>query len=128
MDLPRIEALMLRVMLSLTVLGAVSTLATWRTQVALAFVVGASLGILNFRWLWRTGKVLMEVQTGRVPRKTIFLIVLRYPLVLGALLVLYYTGWLRPLPVVAGLLVPGLSLLLVSLLLLHEELHRKQTA
>jgi hypothetical protein len=119
---------MLRVMLSLTVLGAVSTLATWRTQVALAFVVGASLGILNFRWLWRTGKVLMEVQTGRVPRKTIFLIVLRYPLVLGALLVLYYTGWLRPLPVVAGLLVPGLSLLLVSLLLLHEELHRKQTA
>jgi len=128
MDLPRIEALMLRATLSLTALGAVGTLVTWGSQVALAFAVGALLGILNFRWLWRTGEVLMEVQTGRVPRRTIFLIVMRYPLAFAAFLILYYTGWLRPLPVVAGLLVPGLGVLLVSLLLLREELQGKQTA
>lgn len=127
-DLPKIEVRMLRWMIALAVLGVVATLATGRFHVALAFVIGAGLGVLNFHWLWQTGKVLMEAQTARVPRMTIFLIVMRYPLSFAALVILYYGRWLDPLPVIAGLLVPSGGVLLESLLLVRADLHRKQTA
>ena len=41
----------------------------------------------------------MEAQTARVPRKTVVLIVARYPLVLAGLTLLYFSGWL---PAAAG--------------------------
>jgi len=128
LDLPRIEARMLRWMIALAVLGIIAILANLRFHLALAFAVGAALGVLNFHWLWQTGKVLMEAQTGRVPRKTVFLIVLRYPLSFAALFILLYTGWLSPLPVVAGLLVPSAGVLVESFLLVRADLHSKQAA
>jgi hypothetical protein len=128
MDLPRIEARMLRWMTALAILGVMGILTTGRFQVAMAFAVGAVLGVLNFHWLWQTGKVLMEAQTARVPRMTVFLVVIRYPLSFAGLIILYYGRWLSPLPVIAGLLIPGGGVLLESLLLVREDLHRKQTA
>jgi hypothetical protein len=126
-DLPRIKGRMLRWMIALTILGAIATLATSRFQVAPAFVVGAFLGILNFRWLWRTGEVLLDIPTAHLPRKTLFLIVLRYPLIFAALVILYCTGWLRPLPVIIGLLVPSIGVLFESFSLVYADLHGKQT-
>jgi hypothetical protein len=137
MDLPRIETRMLRWMIALAILGVISILATaplldkegargWYWQAALGFAIGAALGILNFHWLWRTGMVLMDIQTGRVPRVTVFLIVLRYPLSFAGLFMLFYSGWLSPLPVIAGLLVPCAGVLLESLLLVRADLRQRQ--
>ena len=128
MDLPKIEARMLRWMAALAVLGVIAILPTWGFQAAMALAVGAVLGALNFHWLWQTGKVLMETQTARVPRMTVFLIVLRYPLSFAGLVILYYSRWLNPLPVIAGLLVPGGGVLLESFFLVRADLHRKQAA
>lgn len=119
---------MLRWMMVLASVGVASLIATGRWQIALAFAVGAGLGVLNFHWLWQTGKVLMEAQTARVPRKTVFLIVARYPLLLAGLTLLYLSGWLPLLPVVAGLLVPGGGVLVESLFLIGASLGHKQTA
>jgi hypothetical protein len=128
MDLPRIETRMLRWMIAFAGLGIIAILATWGLYVAIAFAVGAALGVLNFHWLWQTGKVLMETQTARVPRMTVFLIVARYPLSFAALFVLLYSGWLSPLPVIAGLLVPSAGVLVESFLLVRADLHSKQAA
>lgn len=128
MDLPRIEARMLRWMIALAILGIIAILATWRFQAALAFAIGAALGVLNFHWLWQTGKVLMESQAVHVPRMTVFWIVLRYPLSFAGLFILFYSRWLSPLPVIAGLLVPSAGVVLESFLLVRADLRRKQTA
>jgi len=128
MDLPRIETRMLRWMIAMAILGFIVILMTWRSQVAMAFAIGAALGILNFHWLWQTGRALMEAQTARVPRKTLFLIVLRYPLSFAGLFILFYSRWLRPMPVIAGLLVPCAGALMESLFLVRADLHPKQAA
>ena len=128
MDLPRIETRMLRWMIAMAILGFIVILMTWRSQVAMAFAIGAALGILNFHWLWQTGKVLLEAQTISVPRRTVFLIVLRYPLCFAALVILFCTKWLSPLPVVAGLLVPCAGALVESFLLVRADVRPKQTA
>jgi len=118
---------MLRWMMVLAIVGAAAILATGRWQVGLAFAVGAALGILNFHWLWQTGNVLMEAQSAHVPFKTAFLMVARYPLALAGLVLLYFTGWLPFLPVIAGLLVPGGGVLVESLFLIGAGLGNKQT-
>ena len=128
MDLPKIEKRLLSWMLCFAVLGLAAVLLKGRLQVGIAFAVGAALGILNFHWLWLTGKALMEVQTAQVPRKTAILLVARYPLILLGLTLLYFSGWLPILPVVAGLLVPGCGVFAESLFLIRAGLHHKQTA
>ena len=128
MDLPKIEKRLLSWMLCFAVLGLAAVLLKGRLQVGMAFAVGAALGILNFHWLWLTGKALMEVQTAQVPRKTAILLVARYPLILLGLTLLYFSGWLPILPVVAGLLVPGCGVFAESLFLIRAGLHHKQTA
>jgi hypothetical protein len=119
---------MLRWMISFAALGGVAILATGRIQASAAFAVGSAIGVLNFHWLWQTGKVLMEAQTGRVPRQTAFLMVARYPLVLAGLTLLYFSGWLPLLPVIGGLLVPGAGVLVESLFMIGAGLGHKQTA
>lgn len=127
-DLPGIESRMLRWMMGLAILGVVAIFATGRWQVGMAFAVGAGLGVLNFHWLWQTGNVLMGNQTARVPQRTAILMVARYPLALGGMALLFFSGWVPLLPVIAGLLVPGVGVFVESLFLIGAGLRHKQTA
>lgn len=127
-DLPLTESRMLRWMMALAVLGVVVTLAKWRFQIGIAFALGAALGVLNFHWLWQTGRVLMEVQTASVPRKTLVLMVARYPVAMLGLAFLYIGGWLPLLPLIVGLLIPGGGVLVESLFLIGASLRHKQKA
>jgi hypothetical protein len=115
-------------MLALALVGLVAVLLKGRFQMGLAFAVGAALGILNFHWLWQTGNLLMNAQSARVPFTTAFLMVVRYPLTVAALALLYFTGWLPLVPVIAGLLVPGGGVLVESLFMVGAGLSHKQTA
>jgi hypothetical protein len=119
---------MIRWMIGLAVLGIMAIAASGRFRVALAFAVGAALGVLNFHWLWKTGRALMDAQTARVPRITVVLLVLRYPLCFAGLFVLYVTHWLSPLPLTAGLLVACGGVFLESLFLVRADLGGKHHA
>jgi hypothetical protein len=119
---------MVRWMIGLAILGAVGLMAAGRFPVGAAFAIGAALGVLNFHWLWKTGRALMEAQTARVPRMTVFLLILRYPVCFAALFILYVTRWLSPLPLTAGLLVPCCGVFLECLLLVRADLRGKHTA
>ena len=127
-DLPKIESRMLRWMMLLAIIGVVAILAKGRWQVGIGFAVGAVLGVLNFHWLWQTGNVLMSAQSAHVPFKTACLMVVRYPLAFAALALLYFSGWVPLLPVIAGLLVPGGGVLVESLFMVGAGLSHKQTA
>ena len=127
-DLPKIESRMLRWMTLLAVAGVVVILATGRWQTAACFAVGATLGVLNFHWMWQTGNLLMAAQTAHVPFRTAFVMVARYPLALGALALLYFSGSVPLLPVIAGLLVPGAGVLVEAMFLIGAGLSHKQTA
>jgi len=119
---------MLRWMTLLAIVGVAAILAKGRWQVGLGFAVGAALGVLNFHWLWQTGNFLMAAQSAHVPFKTAFLTVARYPVALAALALLYFSGWVPLLPVIAGLLVPGGGVLVESIFLMGAGLSHKQTA
>ena len=127
-DLPRIESRMLRWMTIAAALGVVATLAAGHWMAAMAFGVGAGLGVLNFHWLWLTGKVLMGTDTGRVPVKTIIMVVGRYPLALAGMALLYWSGWVPMVPVISGLLVPSVGVFVESIFLIGADLRHKQTA
>jgi drug/metabolite transporter (DMT)-like permease len=127
-DLPKIESRMLRWMISFAIVGVLAILAMGRWHVALAFTIGSALGVLNFHWLWETGKVLMEAQVGRVPVGTAFLMVARYPVAMAGLAFLYFSGCVPPLPVIAGLLVPSVGVIIESLFLIGADLRHKQAA
>ena len=127
-DLPKIESRMLRWMMVLAALGVAAFLLEGRFHDGVAFAVGATLGILNFHWLWQTGNVLMTAQSAHVPFKTAFLMVARYPLAFAALALLYFSGWLPLVPVIAGLLVPGGGVLVESLFMIGAGLGHKQAA
>jgi hypothetical protein len=127
-DLPKIESRMLRWMTLLAIVGVAVILAKGRWQVGIGFAVGAVLGALNFHWLWQTGNFLMAAQSAHVPFRTVFLMVARYPLAFGVLALLYFSGWMPLLPVIAGLLVPGAGVLVESVFLIGAGLSHKQTA
>ncbi len=99
-----------------------------RWQTGVAFVVGCGLGVLNFHWLWQMGSALMDIDSGRVPHKTVVLLVARYPLAFGGLALLYLTGWLPLTPVILGMLIPCAGVFLESLLMLGLDFGHKQAA
>ncbi len=94
----------------------------------ISFAIGATVGILNFHWLWRTADTLMGAQSAHVPFTTAALMVLRYPFALAALAALYIWGKVPLVPLIGGLLVPGAGVLIESLFLAGRELGHKQAA
>ena len=90
----------------LTLGSGVVVLVYWGAATAAAFVLGAWGGILNYRWLHRAVYSVLEDPSKRVPKRLVIRILLRYPLVLGLILLLYWTQWLPVLGVIGGLFVP----------------------
>ena len=112
-----------RWMVGLGVLGTAALLAVGQPRTAAGFALGAALGILGYFWLHQAVVALMEAQTRRVPRGVALKIMLRYVLMLAAILLFSRTGWLPVLAVFGGLLVPAGGVTIESLLLLREGFH-----
>jgi hypothetical protein len=128
MDLPKIESRMLRWMLAVAAVSLVAILARGHWPLGCGFALGALIGILNFHWLWQTANTLMGAQSAHVPFRTAALMIVRYPLALAVLALLYIWGRIPLLPLIGGLLVPGAGVVIESLILAGAELSHKQTA
>jgi hypothetical protein len=127
-DLAKTEAHMLRWMGIIAILATIALVSFGRIETAVAFVIGALVGVLNFHWLCKTVTVLMDAQVTRVSRKVAVLMLARYPLGFAGLILMYYVGSFPLLPLIAGLLVPGGGVFLESLVLIGAGLREKQTA
>lgn len=85
-------------------------------RIAVGFVLGAALAILNYFWLHQAIAVLFSTGATRPPRSVIAKFALRYPLAFAVVYIFYQSGWLPFSAILAGLFVPVGGVLIESLL------------
>ena len=99
-------------MSGLTLVAGIPVLVHWGAVAALAFVLGAAIGTANFHWLHRALHGVLDDPAKNVPKKVVLKVLLRYPLLLALIGLVYWTGWLPALGIIAGLFVPVAGVLL----------------
>ena len=107
-------------MAAVAVAATVAILAAGHARGGAGFALGASLAILNFRWLHQAISRLFAAGQTRVPRKVVAKFALRYPLAFAALYLFYWTGWLPFMAIVAGLFVPVAGILIEACFQIRE--------
>jgi ATP synthase I chain len=116
MDLARAEARLPRWMFGLGAAATAAAAFIAGPRFAAGLALGVALGILNFRWLHHAVRGLAAASEGRVPRSVLAKFVVRYPLVLAGLYLVYKTGWLPATAILAGLFVPVAGILAEAIL------------
>jgi hypothetical protein len=122
LDLARSEARLSRWMVLIAVAGMAGLLIMGRGRAGLGFGIGAFFGVLNYHWLRQSVEALGNAAAVRPPRKVIVKFVVRYPVVIVALYLLYRTRWLPFMTIIYGLLVPATAILIESPFLIREGL------
>ncbi len=91
---------------------------------AAGFALGAIISILGYRWLEQAVRSALEAAADGAPKRMGITFFLRYPLALGAILLLYETHSLPMVAVATGLLVPLAGAVLESLFVLGTWVRR----
>ena len=109
----------------LALVSAFGVLGQWGSVAAAAFALGALVGILSYHWLHKGIATVLDDPSREVPRRLVTKVLLRYPLVLGLVVLVFWTGWLPTLGVVAGLFVPvgGILMALIVQIYAHLRSH-----
>jgi hypothetical protein len=121
-DLRRAEARLPRWMMALAALVTLGALLAGQPRFAAGFVVGAGLALVNYFWLHQAVEHLMAAGTARLPRALIAKFVLRYPLLIGGVYLLYRTGWVSLPGLLAGLFIPVGGVLIESAVQIRDGL------
>lgn len=109
-------------MMALAALTTVAALLAGQPRFAAGFVLGAGLALVNYFWLHQAVEHLMAAGTERLPRLLIAKFLLRYPLVIGGVYLLYRTGWVSLPGFLLGLFVPVGGVLLESVIQIRDGL------
>jgi hypothetical protein len=118
----RAEERLPRWMLALGALATIVAFVAGQPHFAAGFVLGAGLALVNYFWLHQAVEHLMATGEERLPRLLIAKFLLRYPLVIGGVYLLYRTGWVSVPGLLAGLFVPVGGVLLESFVQIREGL------
>jgi hypothetical protein len=89
-------------------------------RIAVGFGLGAALGILNYYWLHEAVVALVKAGQSRIPKAVVAKFLIRYPVAFGLVLVVFKTGWLPPMAILAGLFVPVAGVLIEAIIQLGE--------
>jgi len=107
---------------ALALVSAFGVLGRWGGAAAAAFSLGALVGILSYHWLHNGISRVLDDPSREVPRRLVTKVLLRYPLVLGLVVLVFWTGWLPTLGVVAGLFVPVGGILMALIVQIFAQL------
>ena len=121
-ELARAEARMPRWMMRCSFLALTVILLYGLYRIALSFALGAALGILNYYWLHEAVEALVKAGQSRIPRSVMAQFLIRYPIAFGFVLVVFKTGWLPPMAILAGLFVPVAGVLIEAIIQLGDGL------
>ena len=121
-DLKQAEARLPRWMMGLAVLATIAVLLTGHPSFAAGFVLGAAVALVNYFWLHQAVEHLMAASTTRLPRTLIAKFLLRYPLLVAGVYLLYRTGWVSSYGFLAGLFVPVGGVLIESAIQIRDGL------
>jgi len=102
----QIERRLLRWMIILGVASVVGVAATMSGRSAIGVAIGGAIAILGYAWLLDAMAAVLSAESARITKKLVFKLILRYPILLGALYLFYRTKWLPLEAVLAGLFVP----------------------
>ncbi len=106
----RIEARLLTWMLIVSAVVILASLGVSHLRFAAGFACGAALSILGAVWLEEAVAAALRGVADRsaklATKELVFKVIVRYPLLLGALYLFYRTHWLPAWAVLAGLFVP----------------------
>jgi len=91
-------------------------------RIAVGFVLGAALGILNYYWLHEAVEALVKAGQSRIPKLVVAKFLIRYPVAFALVLVVFKTGWLPPMAILAGLFVPVAGVLIEAIIRLGDGL------
>lgn len=109
-------------MIGLTGLTAAAALAAGQPRFAAGFILGAGLALVNYFWLHQAIEHLMGAHSAGVPKLLVAKFLLRYPLLIGGVYLLYRTGWISLPGLLAGLFVPVGGVLIESLIQIRDGL------
>ena len=121
-ELARAEARMPRWMLLCGFLALTVILLCRQFTIAIGFALGAALGMLNYYWLHEAVEALAKAGQSRIPKSVVARFLIRYPLAFGLVLVVFKTGWLPPVAILAGLFVPVAGVLIEGIIQLVDGL------
>jgi len=110
-------------MMALAGLAILAAFLAGQPRFAAGFVLGAGLALVNYFWLHQAVEHLMAAGAERLPRFLIAKFLLRYPLVIGGVYLLYRTGWVSLSGLLAGLFVPVGGVLVESLVQIRDGWH-----
>jgi ATP synthase I chain len=101
-----IERRILRWMLIVGALAVVGAALYFHVRIAAGVAAGAAISVLGYFWLMDVVAGALSSGRTRVTKGLVLKVVLRYPMLLGALYIFYRTKWLPMGAVLAGLFVP----------------------
>ena len=97
--------------------GALGFLLAGQPRFAAGLGLGAGVALLGYWWLYRGLQAAFDSGSERAPKMVLLRLALRYPLVIGAVLLFEQTGWLPARAVVLGLFAPLAAVLIECLAL-----------
>lgn len=106
LNLARAEARLPRWMFAVAIVAVLAAGATMGLPFALGLSLGSALAILNYFWLHQAIDALMHSGQAHVPRFVLAKVVIRYPVAILVLYLLYKSGWFSFTAILAGLFVP----------------------
>ena len=126
-DMKRAEARLPKWMTALAALATLAVLGAGHARAAAGFALGATLAIVNYYWLHQAVETLFRVNSARVPRKVLVKFLLRYPLAVLAIYLVYRRDWLPLGAILAGLFVPVGGVLIEAMVQLKEGFRIRET-
>lgn len=116
------EAYWPRWMGALALVSAFGVLGRWGGAAAAGFALGALVGILSYHWLHKGISTVLSDPSKKVSGSLVTKVLLRYPLVLGLVVLVFWTGWLPTLGVIAGLFVPVGGILMALIIQMMAQI------
>ena len=107
--------------------SAVGFLLAGEARFAAGIGLGAGVALLGYWWLYRGVQAAFDSGRERAPWTVLLRLALRYPLVIGAVLLFERTGWLPARAVVLGLFAPLAGVLIECAVLASGALRNSWT-
>ena len=121
------ETRLLGWMIGIALAAGVGICLSGHLRFAAGFATGAAIAVVGYIWLCEFTAKALDSRSGRLPKMLVFKLVLRYPLLFGALYLFHRTNWLPAWAVLAGLLVPLAGAVTEGFYQLHGMLYVSRT-
>jgi ATP synthase I chain len=114
-------------MIALALPAALGMVAAGYSRFAMGFATGSIVALLGYIWLCDLATSALDSGNARLPKRVVFKLIIRYPLLFGTLYFFHRTNWLSAWAVLVGLSVPLASGLIEGVYQVERSLFPSRT-